>query len=82
MSLRFTDTDFQRLAQFDPAELARLYRFLLDRLRDCAGLTTVLTVRVPQTTVDHMKVLAYRYQMTRSELARRAVMEFLQRNPL
>jgi len=82
MPIVLTDTDFQRLAQLDASEQLRLYRFLTSRLRGASGMESVVAVRLPPRLVEHVKALAFRFQTTRSDVVRRAVLEFTQRNPV
>ena len=77
----FTETDFQRLAQqFDPHELLRLYDFLTRRLHRTQALYAVVTTRLPGDDVQSLTRLAIKRRLTRSELVREAVMEFVQRH--
>ncbi len=80
MPLVFTDTDFQRFSQFDGNELLRLYQFLT-RLQRMPPTESVVSVRLPPDTVDHVRRLAVKRRQTRSDLVRQAVVEFVQRNP-
>ena len=82
MPIALTDSDLQRIGSMDDQQLLRLYQFLLDRLRSATALETVLTVRVPTHIADRIKTLAYRQRSNRSEVARIAILEYLQRNPI
>jgi ribbon-helix-helix CopG family protein len=80
--LVFTDTDFQRLAQFDPHELLRLFEFLKSRLSICHRKDVVVSVRLPAPMAESVEALSFKRKTTRSDIVRRAVIEFGQRNPV
>lgn len=84
--IALTDADYQRIATLSGGQLARLYQFLTDRLRHVPGMESpndnVVTVRLPPKMVDHVKALALRHGVTRSDILRESVVEFVKRNPI
>ena len=81
MPLAFTDTDFQQFSRFDRTELLRLYDFLIQRL-PARPMESVISIRVTPAVVEQIRRIAVARQLTRSDIARQAIIEFTQRNPL
>ncbi len=81
MALVFTDSDFQRFAQFDGPELLRLYQFLIQRLQP-TPMEAVVSVRLPPETAGRLKQLAVTRRLTRSDVIREAVSDFTRRHPV
>ena len=82
--ITLTPTDLARIAALSGPDLAALYQAVTNRLRADNRLESpnqnVLTVRLPVDVCDHLKRLAFHHRMTRSAVARQALIDFVRRN--
>ena len=79
--ISLTDTDLQRITQLSGPDLARLYQCVTERLRPLRALVepnqNVVTCRLPLHVCDQIKALALTRQVTRSQVIREAVLQFV-----
>jgi len=82
MPLAFSDGDFQQISRFGHNELLRLHQFLVARFRVESRMEVVVSVRLPPEAIERIKMLAFTFKTTRSQIIRRAIDELVRRNPL